>query len=113
MLLHADIELDLPNKMGLSCSSLHLFDNVPKERPPTTKDWYDGKVDGMTLVGEGADGIWKSMPGDILVEYNDDNNVHHMGIISGTRKTISAASNEIIENEFGWDSKTVRIFRYD
>ena len=98
MLLYAGIELDLPNKMGTSCSVVNTFLKNPEERPPTTRDWYIGEVDGMSLVGEGSDGIWKSMPGDIIVEYNDDTNTHHMGIISGTKKTISAASNEIIEN---------------
>ena len=98
------------NGKNLFCTSFVW--QFAKRKTPNKRLIY-GKVDGITLVGEGADGIWKSMPGDILVECNDDNNVHHMGIISGTRKTISAASNEIIGNEFGWDSDTVRIFRYE
>ena len=111
MLAAADIEIELNNKMGIQCSLFHW--DEPNERPPTVKDWYEGTVEGMELVGQGSDGIWNSMPGDILVEYNKDKGIHHMGIISGTQKTISACADQICETGFGWDSSTVKIFRYE
>ena len=109
MLDLAGIEIELINKMGMMCRAFHWSE--PGERPPTVKDWYDEIVEGMELVGKGSDGVWKSMPGDIIVEYNE--NTHHMGIISGTKTTISACADKICETDFGWSSSTVKVFRYE
>ena len=111
MLDLAGIEIELNNKMGLGCMILHPL--RPKERPPIVKDWYDETVDGMELVGKGSEGVWKSMPGDIIVEYNKEKGIHHMGIISGTKKTISACADQICETDYGWSSSTVKVFRYE
>ena len=111
MLDLAGIELELDNKMGYKCRALHWF--RPEERPPRVKDWYNEIVKGMELVGIGSDGVWNSMPGDIIVEYVEETETHHMGIISGTRTTISARADQIVETDFGWSSSTVKVFRYE
>ena len=77
-----------------------------EEWPPNTKDWYNGEVDGFDLVGEGKDGLNKSWPGDICVIYKTQLFIlpleHHIGFIYGPQKTISAASDGIVINDWGW-----------
>ena len=108
MLEKSGITIDLPNKMGGKCSTLQLLNfDVPKERPPTASQWYNGTVENMKLIGIGEEGLSKAIRGDILT------NGHHMGIISGYNKTISARCDVIVENEYGWDDNSTKIFRYE
>ena len=111
MLDLAGIEIELNNSMGGWCMIKHPFQ--PKERPPLVKDWYDENVEGMELVGQGSEGVWNSMPGDIIVDYREEEGLHHMGIISGTKKTISACEDSICETDYGWSSSTAKVFRYE
>ncbi|KAA6313221.1 MAG: hypothetical protein EZS28_055794, partial [Streblomastix strix] len=72
------------------------------------------KIPFVNLVGNGADGLNISWPGDIVCTPS------HIGIISGPQKTISASSKpddwfEVVENNWGWrpgDQNTVRVYRY-
>ena len=112
--------------------SVPTFIKKGEEWPPNTKDWYDEEVDGFSLVGKGKDGLNKSWPGDICVIYLKQLFVipieHHIGFIYGPQKTISAAPNGIVINDWGWReydyyyeqyvdhkngvNKNVRIYRY-
>ena len=98
-----------------------FYDNDGNAFPPNTKNWYNEEVEGFSLVGKGLNALDKSWPGDIIVLYKSAffpwDNEHHMGIISGPQKTISASglTNKIVENDWGWrtDQWTeVKVFRY-
>jgi len=111
MLVAAGISQDLPNGAGrIKNFLLNLF-NDSTERPYVCEQWYDGKVPNMKLVGKGIEGLNKSWPGDLVTDG------HHIGIISGPQKTISASSDEckIVENNWGWGKdrrNIVKVFRY-
>ena len=91
---------------------------------PNTNDWYNENVDGFELVGKGLDALDNAWPGDIIVLYKPKlwdwvpfTGEHHMGIISGPQKTISASGIDhvIVENDWGWRTDhwtEVKVFRY-
>ncbi len=74
--------------------------------PPNTKEWYNGEVDGFKVIGQGEDGLDDSWPGDICVIFKRDlffqPYEHLIGFIYIPGKTISAASDGIILNDWGW-----------
>ena len=107
MLDKSGITINLPNEMSNKCALLKTFSSNPKERPPTASQWYNGEVENMKLIGIGEEGLSNAIRGDILT------NGHHMGIISGKKKTISARCDVIVENEYGWDDNSTKIFRYE
>ena len=90
MLIAGDVGQELPNKAGF----LGGIFNKLKDRPYTAKQWHNGEVPKMKLVGSGVDGLNKCWPEDIVTEGS------HVGIISGLQKTISASAktNTIVEN---------------
>ena len=76
------------------------------------------------MVGKDLNALDNSWPGDIIVLYEPKiwgivpfTGSHHMGIISGPQKTISASglTNKIVENDWGWRTNhwtQVKVFRY-
>ncbi len=82
-------------------------------RPPCAIDWYDGKVPGMTFIGEGnnSNGLAKNTsckPGDILTDGI------HMAIVYYNNKTIGAGEKTVNETGFGFDfiyGSSVKVFR--
>ena len=107
MLIAGGVGQELPNKAGF----LGGIFNQLKDRPYTAKQWHNGEVPKMKLVGSGVDGLNKCWPGDIVTDGS------HVGIISGPQKTISASAktNTIVENNWGWRKENyadVKIFRY-
>ena len=116
MLQKNGVKQDLPNKAGKRASLFLSKKN--NGRPYTASQWYDKKVPRMTFIGEGLEGLKASCPGDIITDG------HHMGIIVGTDKTVSASSRisdlmQVVSNNWGWrkenytGKKPVRIFRYN
>ena len=90
---------------------------------PRVEDWHERKVPGMQYIGKGVEALNKSWPGDILVIFTGVSTQllhyghHHIGIISGPQKTISASSNTdtIVENDWGWradERNDAEVFRY-
>ena len=99
-----------------------FYDDNGKAIAPNTKNWYNEEVEGFRLVGQGLEALDKSWPGDIIVLYKSSifpwDYEHHIGIISGPQKTISASglTNEIVENDWGWRTNQwtqVKVFRYN
>lgn len=99
-----------------------FYDDNGNAFAPNTKNWYNEEVEGFKLVGQGLKALDNSWPGDIIVLYKSSlfpwGNEHHMGIISGPQKTISASglTNEIVENDWGWRTDhwtEVKVFRYN
>lgn len=109
MLYKAGLELPLNNVMSKMCRKFHK--EKPIERPPTNTDIIEGKIHLLKLVGTDLDGLNKANKGDII------SNGHHMGILIGDGKTISAAQDSIrqagISNEYGLGKNTIYIFTYD
>ena len=109
MLYKAGLELPLINKMSRKCREYHQ--DKPDERPPTNTDIVDGKISLLKLVGTNDNGINKAIKGDIIT------NGHHMGILIGDGKTISASQKSIRQSDiygaYGGQGNTIYIFRYD
>ena len=102
MILDSGYDIGTPNTAGLK--HLFLFFQGKNKRPPCCKDWYNVKVPGFKLIGEGEE-----EPGDIVTDGK------HIGIIAGNEQTISATYDEIVENDWGYrknQKKTLKYFRY-
>ena len=79
-----------------------------KKKTPVTKDWYDEKVPGMFLIGEGYKGRKNCKAGDIITDGS------HVGIISKNKnRTISASREKVVENDWGFRGEDIKIFRYN
>ena len=78
------------------------------QRPPVCENWYNGEVSGFSFIGEGDEGKKNSKKGDIIT------NGSHIGIIAGDEKTISAAEDMIVENDWGYrgNEGNLKIFRF-
>ena len=79
------------------------------KRPPCWSDWYNEKVEGFILIGEGEEGKKYCQKGDIVT------NGVHIGIIAGDEKTISANEEQVVENDWGYrgNEGVLKYFRYD
>ena len=109
MLYKAGLELPLINEMSTMCRKFHK--DKPIERPPTNEDIVNEKVSELKFVGTNHAGLNKAKKGDII------SNGHHMGILIGDGKTISASQDSIrqgdISEEYGLGKNTIYIFTYD
>ena len=107
MILASGYDIGTPNKMSCIKHPILCFKHQT-ERPPCASDWKNEKVSGFVLIGEGDQGRKKSKKGDIITDGS------HVGIISIDNQTISATSEEIVENDWGFKGeKNMKIFRYE
>ena len=108
MILDSGYDIGTPNTAGFK--HLILFFQGKNKRPPCCMDWYNEKVPGFILIGEGEEGKQNCIPGDIVTDGT------HMGIIAGNEQTISAAYDEVVENDWGYrgnEKRTLKYFRYN
>ena len=108
MILESGYDIGTPNIMR--CFTHPILCILKKsKRPPCTIDWYNEKVPGMFLVGEGDEGRKNCKAGDIITDGT------HVGIVSKNKnQTISATSEKIVENDWGFRrEKNIKIFRYE
>ena len=104
VILAAGYDVGTPNSInGLAHPILAAQGKLA--RPPCAIDWYNKTVPGMDFIGEGQDGKNKCEAGDIITDGT------HMGIVAGNNQTISANSNEVVQNNWGFRGENVRIFR--
>jgi len=112
VLLYVDIEIGTPNEAGyeFKIERLNLWLQGKTVRPPCAIDWYNKKVESFKFIGEGDTGIQKCIRGDIITDGQ------HVAIVSMGKKTISASSEKIVENDWGFrgnEVRPVRVFRYN
>ena len=106
MILAAGYDIGTPNEINGFAHPILAAQNKLK-RPPCASDWYNGKVNGMTYIGENDEGRKKSNKGDIITDGN------HMGIVAGNNESISASFSEkvVVRNSWGFRGENVKIFR--
>ena len=106
MILASGYDIGTPNTAGFS--HIYLWLKGKYNRPPCCSDWYNKKVPGFTFIGEGEEGKRICQQGDIVTDGK------HVGIIAGNGKTISAAHDKVVENDWGFrqNQKKLRYFRY-
>lgn len=104
ILLASGIDIGTPNRCSYSDLILRIKDKC--DRPPTTSDWYHGRVKHFKFYSK-TEGAYK--PGDIITDG------HHVGIVSGNGKTISASTNpnKVVENDWCFrKGQNCRVYRY-
>lgn len=106
IILASGYDIGTPNRANCLRHPILCLEGKDK-RPPLCKDWYDNTVSGFDFIGEGKDGLEKSIAGDIIT------NGSHMGIFVGNKKSISAGADKIIEGDWGFrgDEGNIRVFR--
>ena len=107
ILLVSGVDIGTPNVLSWIKHPI-LFAQGKLLRPPTTDQWFDGKVPKVNLVGEGKTKDIKYLPGDIIT------NGAHIGFIVGDSKTVSANETEIVCNDWGFrenETETFKVFR--
>jgi len=107
----AGAQVPLPNEGGKT--KYFNIDNWFKDagqRPPTASQWHDEKYAPLKDHWRIVQQLHESCPGDVITDGG------HMGIISGSKKTISASTdtNTVVENDWGWrrDNTNVVVRRY-
>ena len=108
MILDAGYNIGTPNKMSCIKHPILCY-NDQAQRPPCVSDWLNEEISGFYLVGEGDEGKKNAKKGDILAADT------FVGIVSRNQKTISAAEDEIVENDWGFrgTEKKLKVFRYE
>jgi len=110
VLLDSGIDIGTMNELK-SLTHPFLVSEGKAKRPACAIDWYNEKVSQFKLIGQGSEGIKNCKPGDIITDGG------HMGIVSGSKSTISASAKEfkVVNNDWGFrgdEDRPVRIFRY-
>lgn len=112
IILASGYDIGTPNSINALTHPI-LASQGKLSRPPCAIDWFNGKVPGMTFIGEGnnSNGLASNTSckrGDILTDGI------HMAIVSDNKKTIGAGENTVNETGFGFDfiyDNSVKVFR--